>query len=76
MKGDRKKCLEPAASDYLDKPVNTKQLLAVLRMWLHREEVDNEPERPLFDRTNEANCAISKQLPARNRVSSSAAEEG
>jgi len=28
-------------------------------MWLHREEVDNEP---LFDRTNEANRAISKQL--------------
>jgi DNA-binding response OmpR family regulator len=44
MNGDRKKCLEPAASDYLAKPVDTKQLLAVLRMWLHREEVDNEPE--------------------------------
>jgi DNA-binding response OmpR family regulator len=73
MKGERKKCLERAASDYLDKPVDTKQLLAVLRMWLHREEVDNEP---LFDRTNEANCAISKQLPAGNRGSSSAAEEG
>jgi DNA-binding response OmpR family regulator len=76
MKGDRKKCLEPAASDYLAKPVDTKQLLAILRMWLHREEVDPEPERPLFDRINEANCAISKQLPARNRGSSSAAEEG
>jgi DNA-binding response OmpR family regulator len=41
MKGERKKCLEPAASDYLAKPIDTKQLLAVLRMWLHREEVDN-----------------------------------
>jgi DNA-binding response OmpR family regulator len=76
MKGDRKKCLEPAASDYLAKPVDTKQLPAVLRMWPHREEVDNEPERPLFDRTNEVNWAISKQLPARNRGSSPAAEEG
>jgi HAMP domain-containing protein/CheY-like chemotaxis protein/signal transduction histidine kinase len=36
MKGDREKCFEAGASDYLAKPVNTEQLLSVLRMWLHR----------------------------------------
>jgi CheY-like chemotaxis protein/HAMP domain-containing protein/GAF domain-containing protein len=36
MKGDREKCLEAGASDYLAKPVNTEQLLGVVRSWLHR----------------------------------------
>ncbi len=36
MKGDREKCLEAGASEYLAKPVNTDQLLSALRMWLHR----------------------------------------
>jgi len=36
MKGDRDKCIEAGASDYLAKPVNTDQMLSTLRMWLHR----------------------------------------
>jgi HAMP domain-containing protein/signal transduction histidine kinase/CheY-like chemotaxis protein len=36
MKGDREKCIEAGAWDYLSKPVDTEQMLSVLRAWLHR----------------------------------------
>ncbi len=36
MKGDREKCIEAGAWDYLSKPVNTEQMMMVLRAWLHR----------------------------------------
>jgi len=34
MKGDREKCIQAGASDYIPKPVDVEQLLAVLRVWL------------------------------------------
>jgi signal transduction histidine kinase/DNA-binding response OmpR family regulator/HAMP domain-containing protein len=36
MKGDRERCIEAGAWDYLSKPVDTEQMLGVLRAWLHR----------------------------------------
>ena len=36
MKGDRQKCIEAGAWDYLSKPVDPPHLLAVLRGWLCR----------------------------------------
>jgi len=34
MKGDRQKCLDAGASDYVTKPVDMDQLTSVLRVWL------------------------------------------
>jgi CheY-like chemotaxis protein len=36
MKGDREKCIEAGAWDYLSKPVDTEQMLSLMRMWLYR----------------------------------------
>ena len=36
MKGDREKCIDAGASDYIAKPVETEELLALLRNWLVR----------------------------------------
>jgi HAMP domain-containing protein/CheY-like chemotaxis protein/putative methionine-R-sulfoxide reductase with GAF domain len=36
MKGDREKCLQAGASDYIAKPVNSDELVSLLRVWLHR----------------------------------------
>lgn len=36
MKGDPEKCLKAGASDYVAKPVDTDQLLSMLRVWLYR----------------------------------------
>ncbi len=36
IKGDREKCIEAGASDYVSKPVDTEQLVSLLRVWLYR----------------------------------------
>jgi CheY-like chemotaxis protein len=36
MKGDRAKCIEAGASDYITKPVDLEQLFSVLRVWISR----------------------------------------
>ena len=38
MKGDRAKCIEAGASDYITKPVDLEQLFSVLRVWLDRSQ--------------------------------------
>jgi CheY-like chemotaxis protein len=36
MRGDREKCIEAGASDYIAKPVDVERLLSLLRVWLYR----------------------------------------
>jgi len=36
MKGDRQKCIEAGASDYITKPVKIDQLLSLMRVWFYK----------------------------------------
>jgi CheY-like chemotaxis protein len=42
MKGDRQKCLDAGASDYISKPVDIDLLLALLRVWIGRGRTAQE----------------------------------
>ena len=44
MKGDRQKCLDAGASDYIAKPVDIELLLALLRVWVNRAREAAQPE--------------------------------
>ncbi len=43
MKGDRQKCLDAGASDYISKPIDTDQMLSLLCIWLYRSPVQAKP---------------------------------
>ena len=43
MKGDRQKCLDAGASDYIAKPVDIDLLLALMRVWLGRADAERAP---------------------------------
>ena len=46
MKGDRQKCLDAGASDYIAKPVDIDLLLALLRVWIGRARGHGTDARP------------------------------
>jgi len=41
MSGDREKCIQAGASDYISKPVDIDQLLSLLRVWLYEKGANN-----------------------------------
>jgi HAMP domain-containing protein/signal transduction histidine kinase/CheY-like chemotaxis protein len=46
MKGDRQKCLDAGASDYISKPVDIDLLLALLRVWIGRSRAPGRTPPP------------------------------
>ena len=53
MKGDREKCIEAGAWDYLSKPVDPEKMLAVLRAWIRRLNRIREPAGPRIHRQSD-----------------------
>jgi CheY-like chemotaxis protein len=49
MKGDREKCIQAGAWDYLSKPVDTQQMLAAVRAWLEVKPDPSPRERPVLN---------------------------
>ncbi|RWF62855.1 response regulator [Mesorhizobium sp. M4B.F.Ca.ET.190.01.1.1] len=52
MKGDRQKCLEAGASDYIAKPVDLDLLMALLRVWIGRSRARVETSQNLLMSVN------------------------
>ena len=46
MKGDRQKCLDAGANDYISKPVDIDLLLALMRVWIDRSQWARAPRKP------------------------------
>ena len=66
MKGDRAKCIEAGASDYITKPVDLEQLFSVLRVWLDRSQ-EPSPVRPDSKPIGSAcQCPPTQHEPPRN----------
>jgi CheY-like chemotaxis protein len=49
MKGDRDKCIEAGASDYVTKPVDLEQLFSVMRVWVSNPGVLGSTGIPAHD---------------------------
>jgi DNA-binding response OmpR family regulator len=47
MKGDRQKCIDAGASDYISKPVDLDLLLALLRVWVSRSRTRRQGAQPV-----------------------------
>ena len=54
MKGDRQKCLDAGASDYIAKPVDIDLLLALLRVWISRTRKPADRETVVVELTQTA----------------------
>ena len=74
MKGDREKSIASGASDYITKPVDTDQLLSLMRVWLYQVETCSRrsPEGRAGDsRQLELSCCSRRLPPATASTSAS-----
>ncbi|HEX5183449.1 MAG TPA: HAMP domain-containing protein [Allosphingosinicella sp.] len=61
MKGDRQKCLDAGASDYIAKPVDIDLLLALLRVWIGRARETGKPSARIPRRAKVARLAQTSE---------------